>query len=487
MNGGPVILADEPTGALDSKGGKDVMAILEKLHAGGHTVILVTHDSDIAGYAHRIVRITDGRLTSDEQQQEPGAPSTASPGAAATASEPGVAVLGEALRMALRSLLHNRMRTALTMLGIIIGVASVVALMAIGNGAKQDVLERIQAMGTDLLTIQRGPPAVRASAEVVTSFVPEDLPFMEGIPGVAIANPESELSSLLRFGNEDLMVTAIGTGERFPEVHDWPPQTGVFFSAEHVRRYAQVVTIGQTVANSLFPNGANPLGEYLLIGNAPFLVIGVLSSKGTTARGDDLDNSVWLPYTTAGARIFGQRFFKRIVVRVKPGADMTVVQAGLRALLMERHRKEDFNIRNMADTIATANETQNTLTYLLAAIAVISLVVGGIGVMNIMLVSVTERTREIGIRMAIGARGFDVLFQFLTEAVMVCFIGGLAGVVVGIGGGLSTSAIAGWRVIFTVAPILIAFGCAFLTGIVFGYLPARKAAQLDPIEALARD
>ena len=212
-----------------------------------------------------------------------------------------------------------------------------------------------------------------------------------------------------------------------------------------------------------------------------------MSSKGLTPKGDDLDNSVWMPYTTAGARIFGQRFFKRFVVRVKPDADMSIVQTGLHTLLLHRHRKEDFNIRNMADTIAMANETQNTLTYLLAAIAVISLVVGGIGVMNIMLVSVTERTREIGIRMAIGARSFDVMFQFLTEAVMVCFIGGLIGVIVGVGGGLSTSIIAGWRVIFTPTPIVIAFGCAFLTGIIFGYLPARKAAQLDPIEALARD
>ena len=200
-----------------------------------------------------------------------------------------------------------------------------------------------------------------------------------------------------------------------------------------------------------------------------------------------MDNSAWLPYTTAGARVFGQRYFNNIVVRVRPDADMGVVQAGLHTLLMHRHRKEDFNIRNMADTIATANETQNTLTYLLAAIAVISLVVGGIGVMNIMLFSVTERTREIGIRMAIGARSFDVLFQFLTEAVMVCFIGGLAGVVVGLGGGLATSAIAGWRVMFTVAPVGLAFGCAFLTGIVFGYLPARKAAHLEPIDALARE
>ena len=487
MNGGPVILADEPTGALDSQGGKEVMAILVKLHGQGHTIIVVTHDSDIADYAHRIVRIADGRIISDERQQKAEEGNPAPAGQTTLDAKPGEAVLGEALKMALRSLLHNRLRTALTMLGIIIGVASVVALMAIGNGAKQDVLERIQAMGTDLLTIERGPPAVRAAAEIVTSFLPEDLPFIASVPGVAMTIPETNLSSLIRFGNQDLMVTVVGTGEDFPGVHDWPPQSGVFFTAEHVTRYAQVVTIGQTVSNNLFPSGTNPLGQYVLIGNAPFLVIGVLSSKGSTARGDDLDNSVWLPYTTAGARIFGQRFFQHIIVRVKPGADMGVVQAGLHTLLMKRHRKEDFNIRNMADTIATANETQNTLTYLLAAIAVISLVVGGIGVMNIMLVSVTERTREIGIRMAIGARGFDVLFQFLTEAVMVCFIGGLIGVVVGIGGGLATSAIAGWRVIFTIAPIVIAFACAFLTGIVFGYLPARKAAQLDPIEALARD
>jgi macrolide transport system ATP-binding/permease protein len=487
MNGAPVILADEPTGALDSQGGKEVMAILEKLHGQGHTIIVVTHDSDIAAFAHRIVHIADGRITADEAQDH-GTP--AQPGtlpAAGEAATPGAAILSEAMKMAWRSLIHNRLRTALTMLGIIIGVASVVALMAIGNGAKQDVLERIQAMGTDLLTIERGPPAVRASGEIVTSFLPEDMPAILSVPGVAMAGPETELSSLVRFGNQDLTVTAVGTGADFPRIHDWPPQAGVFFTEEHVKRYAQVVTLGQTVVENLFPPGTNPLGQYVLIGNAPFLVIGVLSSKGSTARGDDLDNSVWLPYTTAGARIFGQRFFKHIIVRVAPGADMDAVQDGLHTLLNHRHGKEDFHIRNMADTIATANETQNTLTYLLAAIAIISLVVGGIGVMNIMLVSVTERTREIGIRMAIGARGFDVLFQFLTEAVMVCFIGGLAGVFMGVGGGLATSALAGWRVIFTVAPILTAFACAFLTGIIFGYLPARKAARLDPIEALARD
>ena len=486
MNGGPVILADEPTGALDSEGGKEVMAILEKLHGQGHTIILVTHDSAIAAYADRLVRLADGRITADERVKPAGSQATL-PAAPPRAANAGVAVLGESLRMALRSLVRNRLRTALTMLGIIIGVASVVALMAIGNGARQDVLERIQAMGTDLLTIERGARNVRASANAVISFLPEDLPSLALVPGVAMVVPETESSTLLRYGDQDLTVTVVGTGEDFPKVHDWPPQAGVFFSAEHVLRYAQVVVLGQTVAQNLFPGGANPLGQYILIGSAPFLVIGELSPKGSSPRGDDLDNSVWLPYTTGSARIFGRRYFNHIIARVAPGADMTQVQAGLQALLIHRHRTEDFNIRNMADTIATASATQNTLTYLLAAIAVISLVVGGIGVMNIMLVTVAERTREIGIRMAIGARGFDVLFQFLTEAVMVCFIGGLAGVLVGVGSGLATTALAGWRVIFTVAPIALAFACAFLTGIIFGYLPARKAARLDPIEALARD
>jgi macrolide transport system ATP-binding/permease protein len=486
MNGGPVILADEPTGALDSIGGKEVMAILEKLNSQGHTIILVTHDSEIATYAHRIVRLVDGRITSDEVRSGAAGNQTVIQETGKDAKL-GVTVLGEALKMAFRSLVHNRLRTALTMLGIIIGVAAVVALMAIGNGAKQEVLERIQAMGTDLLTIDREQRTAHASGGNTTSFIPEDLPSIVSVPGVAMAIPETELSSLLRFGNQDLIATVVGTGEDFPEVHDWPVQTGVYFSSEHVKRYAQVVTIGQTIAKSLFHNNMDPLGQYILIGNAPFMVIGILSSKGLAPRGDDLDNSVWMPYTTAGARIFGQRYFRRIVVRVNPNADMNIVQAELRTLLIHRHGKEDFNIRNQDNTIATASETQNTLTYLLAAIAVISLIVGGIGVMNIMLVSVTERTREIGIRMAIGARSFDVLFQFLTEAVMVCFIGGLVGVLVGIGCGLSASTIAGWRVVFTITPIVVAFGFAFLTGIIFGYLPARKAANLDPIEALARE
>ena len=427
MNGGPVILADEPTvgRCWTARAARRSWLVREKLHGEGHTIILVTHDSDIAAYAYRVVRISDGRITSDEPQPHGEAPGGARTGEALADATAGAAVLGESVKMALRSLIHNQLRTVLTTLGIIIGVASVVALMAIGNGAKQDVLDRIQAMGTDLLTIERGAPNARASANVVTSFLPEDLPSIASVPGVMLTNPETTASALVRFGDVDLTVTATGTGESFPQVHDWPLQSGVFFTADHVTRYAQVVAIGTTVVTNLFPGGTNPIGEYVLIGNAPFMVIGVMTSKGATTRGDDQDNAVWLPYTTAGARIFGQRFFQHIIVRVKPGADMDAVQAGLHALLLTRHGTEDFNIRNMADTIATADETQNTLTDLLAAVAVISLVVGGIGVMNIMLVSVTERTREIGIRMAVGARSFDVLFQFLTEAADgLRFIGG---------------------------------------------------------------
>lgn len=487
MNGGSVILADEPTGALDAQGGKEVMGILERLHRQGHTLILVTHDQDIAAYAQRILRIVDGRIISDELTPKHDPVTASAPILSQQIGNPGRAVRIEAVTMAVRSLLHNRMRTLLTMLGIVIGVGSVVALMAIGNGAKQDVLERIQAMGTDLLTIERGPPATRASSEVVTSFTAADLPFLAAVPGVAMVVPETEMTSLLRFSSQDLLVTAIGTAGDFPQIHDWPLQAGRFFGAEHVQRYAQVVALGQTVVKTLFPADAEPLGRYVLLGKAPFLVIGVLSAKGSTPRGDDLDNSVWLPYTTAGTRIFGQQFFRHFVVRVTPGANLDEVQQGLHAQLLRRHRVEDFHIRNMADTIATANQTQDTLTYLLAAVAVISLVVGGIGVMNIMLVSVVERTREIGIRMAVGARGVDILFQFLTEAVLVCLSGGILGVLLGCGGGLVVTQLAGWRVVFTPAPMLFAFVSALATGVIFGYLPARKAARLAPVDALARE
>jgi macrolide transport system ATP-binding/permease protein len=248
-----------------------------------------------------------------------------------------------------------------------------------------------------------------------------------------------------------------------------------------------VVALGLSVAQELFPDDESPLGKYVMIGTAPFQIVAVMASKGVSSRGYDLDYQVWIPYTTASSLLFGRRYFEDVNVKVINASLMKPVERSIHTVLLRSHGEEDFNIRNMADLINTANQTQNTFTNLLGAVAVISLIVGGIGVMNIMLVSVTERTREIGIRMAVGARSFDVLLQFLTEAVVVCAIGGMIGVALGVAGGLATSRAMGWLTVVSATPCALAFGCAFLTGMVFGFLPARKAARLDPVEALARD
>jgi macrolide transport system ATP-binding/permease protein len=490
MNGAATILADEPTGALDSRSGEEVLRTLHELHRLGHTIVLITHDEQIAQHAGRVVRLHDGRIVSNHLLNAGSVaagvvvPGNILPNSAHT---PAPVVFAEALRMALRSLLHNRLRTALTMLGIVIGVASVVAMLAIGNGAKKEVLERIQAMGTDLLEIKRGLAAVRGSSKGVVTLTPEDLPLLTTLPGVAAAVPESDGTVVVRYGNKDLQVPAVGTSEAFPDVRNWPLQTGVFFTSADITGYRLVVALGLSVAQELFPDDESPLGKYVMIGTAPFQIVGIMTAKGISSRGYDLDYQVWIPYTTASSLLFGRRYFEDVNVKVKHASLMKPVEQSIHTVLIRSHGEEDFNIRNMADLINTANQTQNTFTNLLGAVAVISLIVGGIGVMNIMLVSVTERTREIGIRMAVGARSFDVLLQFLTEAVVVCAIGGIIGVVLGVGGGLATSRAMGWLTVISATPGVLAFGCAFITGIVFGFLPARKAARLDPVEALARD
>ena len=490
MNGAPTILADEPTGALDSHSGEEVLRTLHELHRAGRTIVLITHDEQIAQHAGRVIRLHDGRIVANRVRTAGSVaagvvvPDNVPPN---SAHPPAPVVFAEALSMALRSLVHNRLRTALTMLGIVIGVASVVAMLAVGNGAKKEVLERIQAMGTDLLDIKRGLAAVRGSSRGVVTLTPEDLPLLSTLPGVVAAVPESDGIAVIRYGNKDLEVPAVGTSETFPEVRNWPLQSGTFFTSADVTGYRLVAALGFSVAQELFPEDESPLGKYVMIGTAPFQVVGVMSSKGVSSRGYDLDYQVWIPYTTASSLLFGRRYFEDVSVKVTNASLMKPVEQSIHAVLVRSHGEEDFNIRNMADLIDTANQTQNTFTNLLGAVAVISLIVGGIGVMNITLVSVTERTREIGIRMAVGARSFDVLVQFLTEAVVVCAIGGIIGVVLGVAGGLATSQAMGWLTVISATPCVLAFGCAFLTGLVFGFLPARKAARLDPVEALARD
>ncbi len=485
MNGGRIVLADEPTGALDSKSGVEVMALLADLSRHGHTVIIITHAQEIAAQAQRIITVVDGRIVSDPGPQRPALAVAAEP--VRSSEEGGASYFGgafEAAKTALRALHANLFRTVLTLLGIVIGVASVIAMLAIGDGAKQVVLDRISAMGTNLLLIRPGPPTRRGVGGTVASLVPEDADLIAALPNVLAAVPELGGNVTARFGALDYQTQATGTSATFPIARNWPVSRGSFFSTADMKSYASVAVLGQTVADRLFPDGTDPVGQYIVLNNVMFQVIGLMAVRGASPQGQDQDDAVLVPLTTGGLRLFGQRFLRTITVAVDDVEQIDDTQVAVTNLLQARHQTADFQIRNMSSILETATDTQNTLTVLLGSVAAISLLVGGIGVMNIMLVSVTERTREIGIRMATGARMRNILQQFLTEALTVSLLGGLIGVAVGLAAAAVIGAF-GTPVTYSAGPVLLAFGCAFATGLVFGYIPARKAAMVDPIVALA--
>lgn len=489
MNGGQVILADEPTGALDSHSGEEVMAILRQLRDRGHTVIIVTHDPLIAAQAERIIEIHDGKIVhnppAQEKKREQGVD------AAVVNTAPGwrqfASSFREALSMAWLAMAANKMRTLLTMLGIIIGIASVVSIVVVGDAAKQMVLADIRAMGTNTIDIHPGKDFGDDNPQYRQALKYDDLVAIQKQPWVNSATPSVSKSLRLRYGNIDIAVNANGVSGDYFNVYGMSFREGNTFNAVQQQDRAQVVVLDANTRRQLFPNKANVVGEVVLAGNMPVIVIGVAEEKPSMYGNSNL-LQVWLPYSTMSDRIMGQSWLNSITVRVKDGVDSDQAEQQLTRLLTLRHGKKDFFTWNMDSVLKTAEKTTYTLQLFLTLVAVISLVVGGIGVMNIMLVSVTERTREIGIRMAVGARASDVLQQFLIEAVLVCLVGGALGISLSMFIAFMLQLfLPGWEIGFSLTALASAFLCSTFTGILFGWLPARNAARLDPVDALARE
>ena len=489
MNGGEVILADEPTGALDTRSSKELIDLLLELNRKGHTIVMVTHDPEVALHAHRTIEIRDGRIISDTRTTPEDTtdaerlerPPSRKPG-------PGAALLRlrEAFDMSLKALLAHRVRSVLTMLGIIIGIASVVLVVALGTGTKEKVLDNISSLGTSTITVRSGTGFGARDVNRVQTLMPSDADALALQPFADSASPSvaTKRTVVYRSTSSDASINGV-SGDYF-QVHNYVTVSGTTFGSEDVTSRTQVAVIDEDTRDTFFDADVDPVGKVLLLGGIPVRVIGVVRSSGATF-GPELLN-VWVPYTTVMARISGQDFLDSIAVRVTDDYDTALAQQEIDDLLSTRHGTTDFFLIN-ADTIReTITSTTETLTLLVAMIAVISLVVGGIGVMNIMLVSVTERTKEIGVRIAIGARRSDIVSQFLIEAVLVCLTGG----VLGIAGALIGGQMVGFfstdvRLSFSLAAIVVAFLSSTLIGITFGYLPARAAARLDPVVALSRE
>ncbi len=404
----------------------------------------------------------------------------------------------QSVRIALRALRVNKLRSALTMLGIIIGVGAVIAMVAVGAGASARVAEQIQSLGSNLIIVLAGSVStggVRIGQGSQLTITEDDsAAIAREIPAVQVSAPSVRGTAQIVFGNLNWSTVIQGVTADYFEARDWLVIGGRPIGPEDVDGATKVVLLGQTTALNLFGGDVDPLGQIIRVKKVPFTVVGLLDRKGQNSWGQDQDDVVLIPISTAKKKVLGKsnsnpRAVGAISVKIRPGEDMSEAESQLRELLRQRHRlqpyqDDDFTVRNLSEILQTQEASSKVMTYLLAAIASVSLLVGGIGIMNIMLVSVTERTREIGLRMAVGARGRDILGQFLIEAVTLSLIGGVIGIAAGVGGAEALSYFAEWRTLVAPQAIGLAFGFAAAVGVFFGFYPARKAARLDPIEAL---
>ena len=488
MNGGEIILADEPTGALDTHSGENVMQILHDLHRQGHTIIMVTHDPGIAANANRVIEIRDGEIINDSSKNADIAPSQVASLPENNSWAFFKDQFAESFRMSVQAILAHKMRSLLTMLGIIIGIASVVSVVALGRGSQQKILQDISAMGTNTISIYPGSGFGDRRAGRIRTLSVADANTLAQQQYVASVTPSTSTSGTITYRNTDLTAQLYGAGEQYFDVRGIKLAEGRFFDADDVHQNNQVVVIDQNTKDKLFGRNSQPLGQVLLFNKRPLTVVGITQKDDSPFSGGSDSLQLYAPYTTVMHKITGDKHIRAITVKVQDGVNSQTAEKSITDLLVARHGTQDFFTSNSDSIKQTIESTTNTMTLLISSIALISLVVGGIGVMNIMLVSVTERTREIGIRMAIGARQSNILQQFLIEAVLICLIGGLLGVLFSVGISVLFNTVAtDFAMSFSTASIVLAVLCSTIIGMVFGFMPAKNASKLNPIDALSRE
>ncbi|GAB1582850.1 MacB family efflux pump subunit [Phyllobacterium phragmitis] len=493
INDADVILADEPTGALDSHSGEEVLSILQELNGEGRTIIIVTHDRNVAARAQRIIEIKDGEIIADRRNDAVHSDGASNDEMHRKPEKPKPFSgrrdrFNEAFTMALRSMNAHRMRTFLTMLGIIIGTASVVCVVALGQGSQKQILDQISDLGTNTLYVRPGRGYGDLKAAQITTLTVADAVELAKLPYVMAATPSNSTTSTVRVGDKEVSVMVSGVGYQYFATRNSKLLEGRFFDRQSVDDMAQEAVIDENAKKTLFPHErGSVIGKIVLLKDAPVRVVGVVKAE-EAGMGGAQNLEVFLPYTTVQTRMTGSRTLESIMVRVNDTVDSADAEKMVTTFLTKRHGEQDFFIFNSGTFQKTVQATTATLALLIACIAGISLFVGGIGVMNIMLVAVSERINEIGVRMAIGARQSDILQQFLIEAVLVCLIGGVLGVLIAAGFGVLFAQFSTmFQLIYSPASMIVALVCSSLIGIGFGFIPARNASKLDPVVALARD